>query len=286
MISAISINKIKTATAERISTGFEKVDELLGGGVVSGSVIMFAGEPGVGKSTLWLQVANNIAQERSVLYASGEESLSQTKMRADRLNALNPSIVCSENVAIEDIEVLIDKIKPKFVIVDSLQMIYSRTSSLTPGSPTQMKKGLLALIEIAKRNNIAIVVIGHCTKSGLIAGMLTLQHMVDVTLFMRLNEDATRTIEVKKNRFGTAQTVASFEMKEQGFIEVGEEISIIQSDEFSEFCGSSRRQRTNYSSRNFIDESIYWIVYMIGYPIFFLWNLFLCVLKNLFKTIS
>ena len=229
MIQARQINTIPSKEIEKIKTGIYGFDNLVGGGLVPGSTMLFAGEPGVGKSTLLLQLAAAFAKQDKVLYISGEESMSQIKLRADRLGAVNPQIYCSENIALEDILLLVENLNPKLMIIDSLQMVYSRASKVMPGSPSQMKKVLLKLISLAKEKDMVLITIGHSTKSGMIAGLLTLQHMVDATMFMSISEeDGIRLLEVKKNRFGAGQEIWEIEMAEHGFKDINEGVIIFE----------------------------------------------------------
>lgn len=227
MLQVQSINTIPTPTHTRIPTGIDQFDHLIGGGLVPGATILFAGQPGIGKSTFLLQLANAVATSNTVLYISGEESLSQMKLRADRLGTSHPELYCSEAIAIEDIIALIEKINPTLLVVDSLQMMYSRESKAAHGSPTQIKKALLSLIHVVKQKNIIMIAIGHSTKSGKIAGMLTLQHMVDMTMFMSKSEDGVRLLEILKSRYGSADVMWSLEMGERGFSAINQKINVI-----------------------------------------------------------
>lgn len=217
---AVPIILISSNKSSRYLTGISGFDNLLGGGFVTGSSLLFAGEPGVGKSTFMLQVADNLAKMgQKVLYASGEENLEQIKLRADRLNTLNPKIWCSEAIAIEELSQLIKELNPQIIIVDSLQALYSKKSRRAIGSPSQMRDSLRFLIELAKKKNKILIVIGHSTKSGLIAGLLTLQHMVDIVFFMKIIEGNLREIFSKKNRFGASQYGWKVFMTNKGLIE-------------------------------------------------------------------
>ncbi len=215
------INEIPILGTTRVSTGFKRLNDLLGGGFIPGQAVLFSGEPGVGKSTLVLQLAENFSiREETVLYVSGEESLGQIKLRATRLNALNPKILCSENILLEEILLSVVEVNPSIVIVDSLQMTYSNTLRYPPGSPVQMRFCLNALIKMAKSENRILIVIGHTTKSGLIGGLLTLQHMVDTTFLMRTNPETNiRQLEIRKNRFGEAGTAWEVAMTPQGIVD-------------------------------------------------------------------
>jgi len=190
-----------------------------------GSALLVAGEPGVGKSTLLLQVADSLADGgHRVLYASGEESSGQIKARADRLNTLNPQIWLTENIELGELKTYIKNLDPDVVIVDSLQMLYSAESKRKQGTPSQMRDCLSELIDLVKKENRVLVVIGHSTKSGLIAGLLTLQHMVDVTLFMTSNEVGARVIRANKNRFGDTRIEWKIIMGEHGLVGIEEDL--------------------------------------------------------------
>ncbi len=215
-MKAKRINEISLKETRRLQTRIAGFDELLGGGFVSGQTMLFAGEPGVGKSTFILQVANKLAQRHKVLYASGEESLPQLRLRADRLNTLNPRIWCSEAICLEELFELINKLDPQFIIVDSLQMLHSLKLKIRQGSPSQMRFCLNALIKSCKKKEKNLIVIGHSTKSGLIAGLMTLQHMVDTTFFMRTTDDNLIEIYSRKNRFGASRIGWKVMMLPQG----------------------------------------------------------------------
>lgn len=273
-ITARPINTIPSKTIEKIKTGIYGFDNLIGGGLVPGSTMLFAGMPGIGKSTLLLQLADAFAKYNKVLYISGEESMSQIKMRADRLGALNPQIYCSENIALEDILLLIESLNPKLLIIDSLQMLYSRASKVMPGSPSQMKKVLLKMIAIAKEKDMVLITIGHSTKSGMIAGLLTLQHMVDATMFMSISEeDGVRLLEVKKNRFGASQGIWELEMAEKGFKDINENVMIIDnSDEVIDKLEKKVFINQSGTSQMLVGF-IKGLVYIILFSLYFIINL-------------
>lgn len=228
MITAHSITSIPTLPIQRIPTNLPEFDTLMGGGLVPGSTILFAGQPGVGKSTFLLQITNIVAQHNKVLYVSGEESLTQMKMRAERIGTLHNNIFCTELIVLEDIVALLETLKPSMIIVDSIQMIYSRESRAAQSSPSQIKRSLLKLIEVTKKLNIIMIAIGHSTKSGKIAGLLALQHMVDITMFMTLTDDAVRILNIEKSRFGPSQTNMQIQMNENGFSSLNQGVKIIK----------------------------------------------------------
>lgn len=215
------LTNIETKLPYKISTGFKNLDNVLNGGFVGGAVLLFAGTQGAGKSTLLLQIAGKVSGSgQTVLYITGEENLSQIKQRADRLGVKNEKILVHEGTEIEEILEVIEQSQAQLVIVDSMQVIRSEKSKRAIGTPTQMKLCLEELIETAKATNRAMVVVGHATKDGYIAGLNTLQHMVDATMFMSINRDDLRTIEIKKNRYGKSFIEWAGKMTSKGLVEV------------------------------------------------------------------
>ena len=216
-----SIKKIKTFDNVRISTEIDELNGVLGGGIVSGSVILIGGEPGIGKSTLLLQVASNIAKKEKVFYFTGEESLEQIKLRADRLN-INDSdfLISSESNADNIVNTLLEE-KPKLAIIDSIQTIYSPSTNSIAGSPAQIKNCAWALMQTAKLKNITIFLVGHITKEGTIAGPKILEHIVDCVLYFEGDDKGIyRILRAVKNRYGAVDEVGIFEMTEKGLMEV------------------------------------------------------------------
>ena len=216
------LNEIKIGSEERLSTGLKEFDLVLGGGIIPGSLILIGGEPGIGKSTLILQTANELAGKHgNILYVSGEESLKQIKYRAERLSVNSGSIyLLSENI----LEVILDQIqktKPKLVIIDSIQSIYRNSIPSSPGTITQIRECANHLMTLAKNESIATIIIGHVTKDGALAGPKTLEHLVDTVLYfegdLHHNYRILRTI---KNRFGKTSEVAIFNMESKGLTEV------------------------------------------------------------------
>lgn len=203
-----------------VPTYIPSLDTVLGGGFVTGSSILFAGTTGSGKSTLLLQVANRIAkQNKRVLYVAGEESKEQIKIRANRLSISNPTIMLLEDTQIETVIQNIQEQKPDMVMLDSLQMLYSPTVKTAAGTPSQMRHALFTFCDIAKKQHITIIFVGHATKGGYIAGLQTFQHMVDVVLYLALNEDNSRTLKANKNRFGSIEYTIPLYMNEYGLSE-------------------------------------------------------------------
>ena len=218
-----SIKKIKTFDNIRISTEIDELNGVLGGGIVSGSVILIGGEPGIGKSTLLLQVASNIAKKEKVFYFTGEESLEQIKLRADRLNINDCDfLISSESNADNIVNTLLEK-KPKLAIIDSIQTIYSPSTNSIAGSPAQIKNCAWALMQTAKLKNITIFLVGHITKEGTIAGPKILEHIVDCVLYFEGDDKGIyRILRAVKNRYGAVDEVGIFEMTEKGLMEVSD----------------------------------------------------------------
>lgn len=205
----------------RLNTGYEELNRVFGGGIVEGSLNLIGGEPGIGKSTLIMQVCSNLAQSGEVLYISGEESETQVKLRADRLNVTSENILFFNETNIESIENKIEEISPKFCIVDSIQTMYDEQISSTPGSISQVKEVTARLMYQAKRKGITTIVIGHVTKDGVIAGPRILEHMVDTVIYIEGERFLShRIVRGVKNRFGSTNEIGIFDMKEEGMVEV------------------------------------------------------------------
>ena len=216
-----SIKKIKTSDSIRTSTNIDELNRVLGGGIVSGSVILIGGEPGIGKSTLLLQVASNIAKKEKVYYFTGEESLEQIKLRADRLSLEDSDfLISSESNCDNIINTLLDE-PPALAIIDSIQTIYSPSTNSIAGSPAQIKNCAWALMQTAKLKNITIFLVGHITKEGTIAGPKILEHIVDCVLYFEGDDKGIyRILRAVKNRYGAVDEVGIFEMVENGLMEV------------------------------------------------------------------
>lgn len=216
------LSDIKADDEERIDTGIGELDRVLGGGVVPGSLILVGGDPGIGKSTLLLQVCKNLsAQGKSVLYISGEESLKQIKIRAKRIGDFSDglSLLCETNLSV--IEEVIQKEVPDIVVVDSIQTMYHEEVSSGPGSVSQVRESTNVLMQIAKGLGIAIFIVGHVTKEGVVAGPRMLEHMVDTVLYFEGDRHAAyRILRGVKNRFGSTNEIGVFEMRNSGLSEV------------------------------------------------------------------
>ncbi len=206
---------------ERISTGIKTLDEALGGGIVTGQVILISGEPGIGKSTLLLQVSSNISKNRKVLYVTGEESAHQVFLRGERINALNDNLFVLSETLLENIISSIDQIEPDFIVVDSVQTVYSSQLESAAGSVSQVREVSSKLTEISKTKGIPSIIVGQVTKEGSIAGPKVLEHIVDtVAHFEGERGHAYRVLKVVKNRFGAAGELAVFSMEDRGLKEV------------------------------------------------------------------
>ncbi len=220
--SPVSLKNITSADQERVSTGMAELDQVLGGGIVPGSLVLVGGDPGIGKSTLLLQVCQHLAERLpSILYISGEESLQQIKLRAARIGTFQDSLklLCETNLA--DIEETVLREQPKAVIIDSIQTMYQEEISSAPGSVSQVREATGVLMRLAKEQNIAIFIVGHVTKEGTVAGPRVLEHMVDTVLYFEGDRHASyRILRGVKNRFGSTNEIGVFEMMESGLKEV------------------------------------------------------------------
>jgi len=218
----ISIVDVQENKVKRFSTFDDELDLVLGGGIVEGSLVLIGGAPGVGKSTLLLKVAGNIAKDNNtILYVSAEESNAQIKLRASRVDANYKNIYLLAEIILENIIVAINNKKYDIVIIDSIQTLYSDTLSSAPGSVSQVREITFHLMRIAKERQIAIFIIGHITKEGSIAGPRVLEHMVDTVLYFDNNQNKDiRILRAFKNRFGNTNEVAIFEMKQEGLVSI------------------------------------------------------------------
>ncbi len=215
------ISEIDIQSGSRTATGFRELDRVLGGGIVSGSLVLVGGDPGIGKSTLLLQVCRNLAETQEVLYISGEESLQQIKMRAQRIGQFSDNLQLFCETGMERIEQVVERQKPQVVIIDSIQTIYSEEISAAPGSVSQVRETTGRLLQIAKGMGITVFIVGHVTKEGVVAGPRVLEHMVDTVLYFEGDRHASyRILRGVKNRFGSTNEIGVFEMREEGLVEV------------------------------------------------------------------
>ncbi|WP_018888194.1 DNA repair protein RadA [Paenibacillus massiliensis] len=218
----LSITEVESGKEPRVLTGIGELNRVLGGGLVPGSLVLVGGDPGIGKSTLLLQASNELARSGlRVLYVSGEESVRQTKLRADRLGVLSPElyVLCETNL--ETIEAAVDQMKPQFLVIDSIQTVYLPDVTSAPGSVSQVRECTARFMRIAKGLGIATVLVGHVTKEGAIAGPRLLEHMVDCVLYFEGERHHTyRLLRAVKNRFGSTNEMGIFEMGEGGLREV------------------------------------------------------------------
>ena len=235
----IKLKTVETNKFERYPTGYGELDRVLGGGLVQGSLVLIGGEPGIGKSTLILQICDKVKVNGPILYVSGEESGSQIKMRADRLKIDNDNIFFLGETSMSLIEESIEKIKPGLVIIDSIQTIYSDDLTAAPGSVSQVREVTSKIMLICKKQNITTIIIGHVTKDGNIAGPRVLEHMVDAVLYIEGERFFTyRVLRGVKNRFGSTNEVGLFEMREEGMCEIDNPSDIMISDRADNPSGS------------------------------------------------
>ena len=238
----VSISKITEIEIEkefRMVTPFEEFDRVLGGGLIKGEVVLITGSPGIGKSTFLLQLSQEYAKIGNVFYVSGEESPRQIKQRAERVNVKSENLYILNDTNIEKIESVILKDKPKVVVVDSIQTLYSENVNSIPGSVTQIRETTLKIIEIAKKNEIAFYIVGHVTKDGKLAGPKLLEHMVDAVLQIEGEENSYyRIIRSIKNRYGSTNEISIFDMKENGISEVKNPSEFFISDRDEKNIGS------------------------------------------------
>lgn len=215
------LSEVNTGNEVRFSTGMGELDRVLGGGAVEGSLILVGGAPGIGKSTLLLQICNSLCLERSVLYVSGEESERQLKLRADRLSVSPSSLYILSETRLSDILESVETTAPDILIIDSIQTLYNELNESTPGSISQVKDCTMALMQLSKSKGITIFVVGHINKDGAIAGPKVLEHMVDCVLYFEGDANTPyRLLRAAKNRFGSTNEIGVFEMADRGLVEV------------------------------------------------------------------
>jgi DNA repair protein RadA/Sms len=232
---------VDLAGDSRISSGIGELDRILGGGLVSGSATLIGGEPGIGKSTLMLQMAARLAESGGgpVLYVSGEESPSQLRLRAGRLGAVSPKILCLAETQIEPIAARLTEVMPSAMILDSIQTVWTPEASGAPGSPTQVRECAAHLVTLAKALGVPVLLVGHVTKAGLVAGPRVLEHMVDTVLYFEGDrQHQLRVLRSVKNRFGSTNEVGIFEMGHEGLAEVANPSALFLEQRSSGASGS------------------------------------------------
>lgn len=217
------LSEIKSGDGEeRFDTHFKELNRVLGGGLVKGSLVLIGGDPGVGKSTLLLQSARFFSMDgRSVLYVSGEESARQIKLRADRIGVFTKELLFLAETNLSVIEETLLRVRPEIVVIDSIQTMFHEEISSAPGSVSQVRETTGMLLRIAKQENIAILIVGHVTKEGMVAGPKVLEHMVDTVLYFEGDRNASyKILRAVKNRFGSTNEIGVFEMRSEGLMEV------------------------------------------------------------------
>jgi len=239
-IAPVPIDSIELETELRLHTGIKEFDRVLGGGLVPGTLVLIGGDPGIGKSTLMLQVLNGLAsQEHKVLYVSGEESIRQIRLRSKRLNTVSPDMLVVSEVEIEAILSMIESTQPEVLVVDSIQTMFNGDLTSAPGSVSQVRESTVRLMLMAKKTGIPTFLIGHVTKDGAIAGPKLLEHMVDTVLYFEGDRNHVfRILRTVKNRFGSTNEIGVFEMKDKGLDEVANPSAVFLSERPADSAGS------------------------------------------------
>ena len=228
---SVDLKSVEGTEADRFTTHISEFDRVLGGGIVRGSLVLIGGDPGIGKSTLLLQLAHHISKEKKVLYISGEESAQQIKLRASRLFSGDMNMLILAETNLDTIEGEILAVMPDVVVIDSVQTVSSPELTSLPGSVSQVREATGRLMNIAKANNISCFLVGHVTKEGAIAGPRVLEHLVDTVLYFEGERFNTyRMIRAVKNRFGSTNELGVFEMTDKGLIEVSNPSKILLSE--------------------------------------------------------
>ena len=218
---AKKLSDVNTDNELRFSTGMGELDRVLGGGAVAGSLVLVGGAPGIGKSTLLLQICNSLCNGRKVLYVSGEESERQLKMRAERIGVAPDALYILSETRLSDIMEAAETLAPEIVIIDSIQTMYNEQNESSPGSVSQVKDCTMAMMQLSKSQGITVFVVGHINKDGNIAGPKVLEHMVDCVLYFEGDSNSSyRLLRAAKNRFGSTNEIGVFEMADRGLIEV------------------------------------------------------------------
>ena len=236
---AEKFSELKIPTYIRSGTGMQELDRVLGGGIVNGSVVLLSGEPGIGKSTLLLQISSELSKNRNVIYVSGEESKGQIKLRSQRLEADGDSLYLLTETDVNNIISECQSLKPDVIVVDSIQTLYNPDFNSAPGSITQVRESAMALINYAKSADAAIFIVGHVNKEGGISGPKILEHMVDAVLYFEGERtNSYRIIRAIKNRFGSTNEIGVFEMGDKGLVEIPNPSEVIIAERPKNTSGS------------------------------------------------
>lgn len=236
----ITINTIESRSEERFSTNINEFDRVLGGGIVKGSLVLIGGDPGIGKSTMLIQVSSNVAESgKKVLYITGEESENQIKMRAQRLGITSENLYIYAENNLNLIEAQLDRVNPDMIILDSIQTVFSPDISSAPGTVSQIREGTSKFMKIAKKMGISTFLVGHVTKEGSLAGPKLLEHMVDTVIYFEGERYNTyRLVRAVKNRFGSTNELGVFEMKDKGLVELENPSKVLISEKPKDVSGS------------------------------------------------
>ncbi len=236
----IKLNEVVKTETFRIKTEVGELDRVLGGGFVNGSLTLLGGEPGIGKSTLILQICNSVKVDGKILYVSGEESAEQIKSRADRLGIKNDNIMFLAETDIDNVEIALEKLDAKFVIIDSVQTMYSDEITSSSGSVSQVREITSRIMKMCKQKGITTIIIGHVTKDGNIAGPRVLEHMVDTVLYLEGERYFSyRILRGVKNRFGSTNEIGMFEMQNEGLVEITNPSQLLISERDENTAGSA-----------------------------------------------
>lgn len=239
-ITAYPINNISYNNEQRYKTNIKELDRVLGGGIVKGSVVLLSGDPGIGKSTILLQIANSVKSDLKILYVSGEESAGQIKLRANRLSVNNENLSIVTETDVEGICDYISREKPNIVMIDSIQTMQIQGISSSAGSIVQVRESTNMLLRVAKKNNISIIIVGHVNKGGDIAGPKITEHIVDAVLYFEGERNQSyRILRGVKNRFGSTNEIGVFEMSEKGLCEVENPSAMLLSGKLDNVSGSA-----------------------------------------------
>lgn len=239
-IEAIPIDSVDIEDETRIATGIAEFDRVLGGGIIRGSLVLIGGDPGIGKSTLLLQVLHGLAHRgHKALYVSGEESLRQLKLRSRRISALTSGMLAVAEIDLDAIIEMVASVKPDALVIDSIQTMYSHDAASAPGSVSQVREATMKLMVMAKQTGIPVFLIGHVTKDGAIAGPRIMEHMVDTVLYIEGDQNHLfRILRAVKNRFGSTNEIGVFEMKESGLVEVSNPSAVFLAERAKNAPGS------------------------------------------------